>query len=199
MSNIAIDKLSARGLVDELDGLTGVLHACVAAGASVNFVLPFSRNEAAAFWLQKVHPALKSGVRLLLVARMGEDLAGTVQLDLDTPPNQAHRAEVSKLLVHPDFRRRGIARRLMQAVEAEALVAGRTLLTLDTRTGDSAEPLYRSLGFVAAGTIPGFCRATDADRLDSTTYMYKALGGIDRAGPVAAKLNFSVNNDVEIA
>lgn len=175
MNDLAIERLDADGLVRELVSLSDVLHACVGAGASVNFVLPFSMNEAAAFWLQKVHPALRSGGRRLLVARLGERIAGTVQLDLDLPPNQAHRAEVSKLLVHPSARRRGVARALMVALEGQARDAGRSLLTLDTRTGDHAEPLYLSLGYTVAGTIPGFCRATESERLDSTTYMYKAL------------------------
>jgi ribosomal protein S18 acetylase RimI-like enzyme len=80
------------------------------------------------------------------------------------------------LLVHPDFRRRGIARRLMQAAEAQAVQMGRSLLTLDTRSGDSAEPLYASLGYVTVGQIPGFSRDPhDAAKLDATTIMYKRI------------------------
>ena len=81
-----------------------------------------------------------------------------------------------KLLVHPDFRRQGIARALMAKVEALAVAAGRSLITLDTRTGDRAEPLYASLGYVTVGVIPGFSRDShDAHRLDGTTIMYKQL------------------------
>ncbi|MFP3656833.1 GNAT family N-acetyltransferase, partial [Burkholderia sp. SIMBA_052] len=76
------------------------------------------------------------------VARLGDAIAGTVQLDYDTMPNQRHRAEVRKLLVHPAFRRRGVARALMMELESHARRLERSLLTLDTRTGDSAEPLY---------------------------------------------------------
>jgi ribosomal protein S18 acetylase RimI-like enzyme len=98
-----------------------------------------------------------------------------VQLSTDTPPNQLHRAEVTKLLIHPDFRRRGIARALMEELEGLAERLGRSLITLDTRTGDSAEPLYASMGYVTAGVIPGYCRDAFVDRLDATTIMYKAL------------------------
>jgi ribosomal protein S18 acetylase RimI-like enzyme len=103
-------------------------------------------------------------------------VVGSVQLDYDTPPNQPHRADVRKLLVHPRSRRQGIARMLMRELERRARERGRTLLTLDTRSGDKAEPLYASMGYCVVGIIPGFCRDTaDAGRLDATTIMYKQL------------------------
>lgn len=159
-----------------LPGLGELLHACVRDGASVSFVLPFGPEAARAFWLDKVLPSLESGGLVLFVAMREGRVAGSVQLDCDTPPNQPHRAEIRKLLVHPDFRRRGIARELMRVAEAAARGAGRSLLTLDTRTGDNAEPLYASLGYRTVGVIPGFARdARDPSRLDGTTIMYKAL------------------------
>jgi len=106
-----------------LPGLGDLLHACVQDGASVSFVLPFGPEAARAFWLDKVLPPLESGGLVLWVAMREGRVAGAVQLDCDTPPNQPHRAEIRKLLVHPDFRRRGIARELMQAAEATAVAA----------------------------------------------------------------------------
>ena len=175
MTEISIEKLDARGLQARLDDLTEVLHATVAAGASVNFVHPFSRQQSRTFWQEKILPSVEAGERLIWIANLGETLAGTVQLIVEMPPNQRHRCEVSKLLVHPDCRNRGVAKRLMAALEAEARRLGKTLVTLDTRTGDTAEPLYRALGYEAAGVIPGFSRAPDAEQYDSTTYMYKPL------------------------
>ncbi|HEX6739118.1 MAG TPA: GNAT family N-acetyltransferase [Vicinamibacteria bacterium] len=102
-------------------------------------------------------------------------IVGTVTLDLGTPPNQRHRAEVAKLLVHPVARRRGIARALMIALEAVARAEGRTLLTLDTWTGREAESLYRSLGYVVAGVIPRYARGSLTPELEGTTIMYKDL------------------------
>jgi len=119
---------------------------------------------------------VESGALKLWVARLDGRLAGSVQLDTDTPPNQPHRAEVRKLLVHPDLRRRGIARRLMVEVDGMAARLGRSLITLDTRTGDSAEPLYASLGYQTVGVIPGFARdPINAAKVDGTTIMYKQL------------------------
>ncbi|MEW5422292.1 N-acetyltransferase family protein [Amorphus sp. 3PC139-8] len=159
----------------KLPGLAALLHACVMAGASVNFVLPFSEIEAETFFENKVRGPVVTGTRILWIAELEGRIVGTVQLDTDTPPNQPHRAEVTKLLVHPDVRRRGIARELMAALIDHASPLGRTLLTLDTRTGDAAEPLYTSLGFVTVGTIPGYCRDPFENRLDATTLMYKQL------------------------
>lgn len=171
----AIARLSPDEAMRALDDLATLLHACVHAGASVSFVLPFSVEDARGFWMRKVFPAVGSGALLLLAAKLGGRLAGSVQLDLDTPPNQPHRAEIRKLLVHPDFRRRGLATGLMTAVEREAAGRGRRLLTLDTRTGDAAEPLYSGLGYATAGVIPGFSRDPASDRLDATTIMFKTI------------------------
>jgi ribosomal protein S18 acetylase RimI-like enzyme len=112
-------------------------------------------------------------------------IVGTVQIDLAVPPNQQHRAEVLKLLVHPSARRRGIARALMIAVEAVAQAEGRTLLTLDTWTGGNAESLYRSLGYVTVGVIPRYARGSTTPELEPTTIMYKELAPLERASPSA--------------
>ena len=158
-----------------IDELASILHACVHAGASISFVVPFALEDARRFWDSKVTHAVSARTRRVLVARSGQRLVGTVQLDLATPPNQSHRAEVSKLLVHPDARRQGIARALMLAIEEVARREGRSLLTLDTRTGDSAEPLYVSLGYTLAGTIPRYARNPFSSELHSTSILYKEL------------------------
>ncbi|MCR4269120.1 GNAT family N-acetyltransferase [Nitratireductor sp. ZSWI3] len=170
-----IESLSAAEAERHLEALGALLHACVHDGASIGFILPFSTAEAEAFWRDRVFPSLRAGGRILLVAWVDGRPAGTVQLVTETPANQPHRAEASKLLVHPAFRRQGIARALMVALESQARQSGRALITLDTRTGDKAEPLYASLGFVTAGIIPGYCRDPFVDQLDATTVMYKTL------------------------
>lgn len=174
-ARVEISELSMVSAAAHVDELAALLHACVLGGASVGFVLPFTPADAQAFWVDKVVPAMRSGARVLWVAGLDGRIVGSVQLDHDTPPNQPHRAEVRKLLVHPDFRRRGISRALMAALERRADRLGRHLLTLDTRTGDKAEPLYESLGYRIAGVIPGYCRDPFAHHLDPTTIMFKAL------------------------
>lgn len=173
----ALVRLAAPAEIEaRLPALAGVLHACVAAGASVNFVTPFSMSDAERFWREVAWPPLRDGRRLLWTAEAPGRVIGTVQLALDTPPNQTHRAEVTKLLVHPAFRRAGLGRALMQALLAEAQRRGRWLITLDTVAGDAAESLYASLGFEHAGVIPDYARSTLApQRWEATTFMYKRL------------------------
>ena len=161
-------------LANDVARLGDLLHDCVHDGASVNFILPFSREDAAAFWRDRIFPTVKAGTCRVLLAYRDRELVGTVQIDLATPPNQPHRGEVKKLLVHPSARRGGIARELMLAIEDEARLAGRTLLTLDTAS-PAAERLYASLGYVRVGVIPRFSLHPDSRELEGTTVMYKEL------------------------
>lgn len=177
MTDLQIDRLTA--LTVELDDLATLLHDCVHDGASIGFVLPFSRADARAYWANKIAPGVAAGGRVMLTARlpdvMNGAIIGTGQLDIDTMPNQPHRAEVMKLMIHPTARRRGVARALMLALFDQARAHGRTLLTLDTRTGDTAEPLYTSLGFEVAGVYPDYALDPFKKGLDATTLMFKRL------------------------
>lgn len=172
MLKIAISEWSPP---DDTQGLAELLQAVVAAGASVSFVMPFSLDEARAFWTRKVHPGVRAGTRRVLVAKQGDRVLGTVQLDMATPPNQQHRADVAKLLVHPEARRQGIARLLMERIEEVARKEGRSLLTLDTVRGNSAEALYRSMGYQVAGIIPGYARGALTPELEDTVLFWKKL------------------------
>jgi ribosomal protein S18 acetylase RimI-like enzyme len=169
------DRAAAASVDDDLDALAEILRAVVYDGAGVSFVVPFSMEEARAFWVDKVLPGVRERTRRVLVARVDSRIVGTVQIDLATPPNQRHRAEVLKLLVHPHARRRGIARALMVALEAVARTAGRTLLTLDTWSGSAAERLYLSLGYTTVGIIPRYARGSLTPELEPATFMFKEL------------------------
>lgn len=171
---IEIELLSPKTIDCHLSELGGMLNACVHAGANISFVLPHSLDDSLAFWSNEVRPAILAGKRELWVARIDDRLVGSVQLDTNLPPNQAHRAEVCKLLVHPDYRERGIARALMLELERRARQMGQRLITLDTAS-DKAERLYLSLGYERVGTIPCFAKDPMEDRYDATTIMFKAL------------------------
>jgi len=168
-----VGRLDAAAAERELDALALILADAVEGGASVGFVTPFSTLEAADWW-RTLLPDVAAGRVLLLGARVGGALLGTVQLIPSPMPNGHFRAEVAKLLVHPSARRQGIGRQLMDAVEALARERGRTTLVLDTQTGSDAERLYGALGWTAAGVIPDYSLLSDGTR-GATTYMYKLL------------------------
>lgn len=170
---IEIRRLTASETRDNLDALAEVLADCIEGGASVSFMAPFSTADAAAFF-EKLLPEIERGDRILLAAFADSKLIGTVQLVAATPPNQPHRADVAKMLVHRSARRRGVGNRLMLAVEEQARAAGKTLLVLDTVTGDNAERLYERLGWSKVGVIPNYALYPDGRWCDTTVF-YKQL------------------------
>ncbi|MTD26710.1 GNAT family N-acetyltransferase [Erwinia sorbitola] len=172
MTHITYQWLEAGQTQQEIPALYEVLDSCVAQGASIGFISR-DRQQMTHFW-QDVVLNLACGDKQLLVARREGRIVGTIMLALAMPANGKHRAEVIKLLVHPDARRSGIARELMQQAEARARQLGRSLLVLDTRSGDVAESLYLSLGWQVAGQIPHYARST-AGVMDATTVMYKEI------------------------
>ena len=158
-----------------IEGLADVLIDCVEGGASVSFMAPLTRERAVAFW-RRVATGVHAGERALIVAEDALGVCGTVQLVLDLPENQPHRADLAKMLVHHRTRRQGLGAALVRAAEGVALDCGRTLLVLDTVTGGDGERLYARLGWQRVGEIPryalfprgGYC---------STTYFYRDLSG----------------------
>jgi len=171
---VEIRRLTSAGVHEQLDALASVLVDCVAGGASVSYLAPFSHEQARSVF-EAVATEVDQGRRLLLAAFADGDLVGTVQVILALPPNQPHRAEIAKLLVHRSARRRGIAQLLMESAEAEARAEGKTLLVLDTVTGDDAERLYERLRWNRVGVIPGYALYPDGRSCDTTVF-WKALG-----------------------
>ena len=165
--------LDAAAASSAVRRLAEVLVACVDGGASVSFLPPLSQDVARAY-MRGIASQVAQGRCVLLGGWSGGVLGGTVRVQLDTPPNQPHRADIAKLLVHPACRRRGLARALMSAAEAAAQQARRSLLTLDTETGAAGERLYAGLGWTAAGCIPGYAQDAAGQPVDATLF-YKAL------------------------
>lgn len=169
IEQVEIRRLGPADVGEHLDGLAAVLHDCVAGGASVSYMAPFSPADARAAFEGSAADVDRGG-RLLLAAFAGDELVGTVQVVFATQPNQPHRAEVAKLLVHRSARGRGVAQLLMERAEAEARAEGKTLLVLDTVTGDAAERLYTRLGWTRVGVIPGYALYPDGRPCDTTVF-----------------------------
>jgi GNAT superfamily N-acetyltransferase len=156
----------------QLEQLSQVLIDCVEGDASVSFMHPVSPAKALDFW-RGVAGAVACGERALLVVEDAAGIVGTVQLVLQQPENQPHRADVSKMLVHRRARRQGLGEALMRAAESEARARGKTLLVLDTAS-THAERLYARLGWQFCGTVPGFALLPRGGLCD-TKFFYREL------------------------
>jgi GNAT superfamily N-acetyltransferase len=159
----------------QIHELASVLMDCVEGGASISFMQPLTRERAVAFW-RGVAQGVSAGQRALLVAQDALGLCGTVQLLLDLPENQPHRADVLKMLVHRRARRQGLGAALMRAAETTARECGKTLLVLDAVTGGDGARLYERMGWVRVGDIPGYALLPQGGLCGTTVY-YRNLGG----------------------
>jgi acetyltransferase len=174
-----IARIDAATLPAQRDALVDLLIDAVEHGASVGFVLPLSRDDARRYWDGLV-PSLTDGSRMLWLASDATGPLGTVQLELATKRNAVNRAEVQKLLVHTRARRKGIGRKLVQAVEARARELRRGLLYLDTEAGSDAEQFYKALDYTCIGGLPEYACSPRGEWRANAIY-YKTL--FQRGGP----------------
>lgn len=165
----SVSALTAQQITE----LSQVLIACVEAGASVSFMLPLNEAKAAAYW-REVNSSLQHGERLVFIAETdSSEIVGSVQIVLTQPENQPHRADLSKMLVHPNARRQGVAAALLTAAEAGAQAQGKSLLVLDTANPEAGR-VYERGGWQQCGVIPDYA-LWPAGGLCATTFFYKKL------------------------
>lgn len=171
--DFTIATLDAQAARAAVPALAAVLQACVEGGASVSFMQPLSRAEAETFW-SGVAADVATGACVLVAARLADAIVGTTQMRPAPQPNQPHRFDVAKMLVHPDARGRGIGAALLARAEAEALTRGRWLGVLDTVTDSAGYRLYERGGWTRAGEIPDYALWPQGG-LCPTTFFYKRL------------------------
>jgi ribosomal protein S18 acetylase RimI-like enzyme len=171
--SVTIGLLDPQDFPPLCDRLGEIVADAVNNGAGVNFLLPFSAADGAAWWRAQAAD-VAAGRRVLLVARDEGEVVGIVSVHPAAAPNQPHRAELSKLLVHSADRRRGVATRLMDAAAEEARRRGFTLLTLDCVGGGPEEEFYRGLGYTPVGTIPGYALSPTGEP-QAATFLYLEL------------------------
>ena len=167
-----IEALARPANTADIEGLAQLLLDAIDSGASVSFMPPLTLERAAEWWRTSIDAAHEKAVTL--VARDDEGIVGCVQLHPAWAPNQPHRADIAKLLVHRRARRKGVGALLMRAIEEHARAAGFTLLVLDTKRGDGAEALYRREGWIEVGVIPKYALNPDGSWCDTVVF-YKAL------------------------
>jgi GNAT superfamily N-acetyltransferase len=170
MPPIVIERIGKDADSRVLRGLADLLLDAIDDNAGVSFLPGLTVTEAESWWRSVLAPE-----RAIVLAACDEDgIVGTVQIQPSWAPNQPHRGDVAKLIVHRRARRRGIGRALMEALEAQARGAGYTLLLLDTRRDDHPERLYASMGWVRVGEVPDFALNPDGS-MCSTVFYYKRL------------------------
>jgi ribosomal protein S18 acetylase RimI-like enzyme len=174
MAESSSDTIEVRALTAaearlHIGALAAVLVDCVAGGASVSFMPPFSQADGERFF-ESVVSEVEARKRILLAAFADGELVGTVQVVHATPPNQQHRADIAKLLVSRSARAQGIGARLMEEAEAAARRAGKSLLVLDTCAGTAADRLYTRLGWTKVGIIPKYALNPDGSWCDTTVF-----------------------------
>jgi GNAT superfamily N-acetyltransferase len=168
----------ARALTPEefrasIPRLGHILADAVNGGAGVSFMLPFTDEDGAGYWVNQMG-GVNSGVKIVFAAFDGENIIGTVTLDKAWPPNQPHRGDIAKMLVLSIHRRRGVGKLLLDALEGKARDLGLTLLTFDTTTDSPAETFYRNLGFTCIGNIPDYAMSPTGT-FEPTSIFYKKL------------------------
>jgi len=168
-------ELGAQNIENNVGALSCILAESVNGGAAISFMAPLSQWDAARYWLNDVLPEVVAGRRVLFAGVRDGQVVGTVQLIIAMPPNQSHRCEIAKMIVHPDARRLGVGRLLMKRALERAREFDKTLVTLDTRSGDVAEPLYAGLGFEVVGVIPDYAWDPDGRARHATTYMFRRI------------------------
>jgi ribosomal protein S18 acetylase RimI-like enzyme len=167
VSDVKIEQLISIG--EHIDELSEILIQVVEDGASIGFLPPLKLSQATKYWENVLNPEV-----ILFVAKLNNQIVGSVQLHLCTKENGGHRAEIAKLMTHPNYQRNGIGRSLMQKAEERAKQAGRSLLVLDTREGDPSNHLYTSIGYIQAGRIPNYAKSASGE-LHATIFYYKSL------------------------
>lgn len=170
---LKISELKTPPSLELFSELVELLQDTVGGGASIGWTEVPGTKEARNYWTE-VLESVGRGERALLVATDNHVCAGAVQLVYAPRQNAHHRAEVQKLMVHSLYRRRGIAKALLAALEQAALAHKRHLLVLDVRSGDAAEKLYRAAGYQFVGEIPGYVRNVDGS-YSATSIYYRDL------------------------
>ena len=110
-----------------------------------------TRDEYIAAFREAITDELAHGrYRAWLAEADGQPVACTALIWWPMPPNldEMHRRRgyVSSVFTHPDYRRRGLARALMEMLIAEARELHITKLLLNSST--MGRPLYESMGFI---------------------------------------------------
>lgn len=171
-TSFSLRTLSRADILENLSPLSDILADCVTAVPPSVLCCLFVANGANVLAAHRRKRGGRGASRA--GGRTCRADVGTVQLVIDQPENQPHRADVAKLLVHQNARRQGLANALMNYLEQLAREQGKSVLVLDTATGSGAERFYVQCGWEKAGEIPRYALMPDGT-MTATSLFYKIL------------------------
>jgi len=152
-----------------LDAVHRVVGAVMRLGGAVGWVDVPDRAETAG-WLAGIAAEVKAGRTRMALLELDGRVAALGRWTRYAKDTVAVNAEVLQVMVHPDARGRGLARRLVAALVEDARAKRVETLTLDVRGNNhAAMALYESLGFEVYGRLPDFVAVGD-ERWDRVLY-----------------------------
>jgi GNAT superfamily N-acetyltransferase len=155
----------ARAAADELGQLLLDAHA---SNMALGLAAPLTPERARAVWLETADRLGPD--RVLLAARDGGVLAGTVQIVRASSENGRHRGEVQRLAVRADRRGRGLGRALLDAAVEQARADGLRLLWLTTHAATGADGFYEAAGWSRVGEMPAYSQRPDGSLAANVFY-----------------------------
>jgi acetyltransferase len=170
---LRIRSVSASELEWRAHELAAHLVDLVDSGFSLGFLAPLTHDDARRYWLS-LGAELQAGLRVLLVASVGDRIVGSGQLEFPPWANARHRATVNKVFTIADARGCGFGTALMHALHYAARQRGRSLMLLHTRCGGYAEGFYKKLGYARIGVTPGYYKDASGTRSDNVS-LYNEL------------------------
>lgn len=159
----------------EMDELCDATAAAIEDGGGFGWLTPPPRQAMESYY----NGVLLVPGRTLILGLLDGMIAGSAQLTRPTRNNEAQAASCSLMsaFVAPWARGHALARKLTEAVEAQAREEGFGMINLDVReTQEAAIYVYESMGYVNWGTHPLYARLADGTIVPGRFY-YKVLIG----------------------
>lgn len=148
--NPSLEGDAARAVVE-------LLNSSVDGGGMLGYAAPLSQRQALTF-IDGLARRVASDETHLLLGLAGASPAIMVVMTQSAMPNCRHTAELSKGLVHPEWRGRHLVSAAFRALAARAKLLGIEQFVLDVREGSRAHALWQRFGFVSYGVLDDYAR-----------------------------------------
>lgn len=169
---VTVDYITHSLSQTDLNDICDATDAAIEGGGGFGWLHVPERAMLERYW----QGVIAAPTRLLFVARLDGTICGTTQLILPPGNNEAqsHMVQMTTNFVAPWARGHGLARMLLETVEAKAREMGYAVINLDVRqTMEKAIALYEAMGYVKFGEHPLSVRV-DGQSIPSL-YYYKNI------------------------